>query len=77
VIPFFCGRLRKVFQRLIAQKSFDYLLLCFIALNCITLAMERPSISPISFVCNHFVLFFKLKVNNCNDIVGTTIFELH
>ncbi|CAF2632343.1 unnamed protein product [Rotaria sp. Silwood2] len=43
------NRLRKVFQRLILQKSFDYFILFFIALNCITLAMERPSISPISF----------------------------
>ncbi|CAF3697645.1 unnamed protein product [Rotaria sordida] len=41
--------LRKIFQRLIVQKSFDYLILFFIILNCITLAMERPSISPISF----------------------------
>ncbi|CAF4604697.1 unnamed protein product, partial [Rotaria sp. Silwood2] len=44
------SRLRKVFQRLIVQKAFDYLILFFIALSCITLAMERPSISPISFV---------------------------
>ncbi|CAF1400942.1 unnamed protein product, partial [Rotaria sp. Silwood1] len=43
------SRLRKVFQRLIVQKSFDYLMFFFIFLNCITLAMERPSISPISF----------------------------
>ncbi|CAF3048488.1 unnamed protein product [Rotaria sp. Silwood2] len=43
------NRLRKVFQRLIVQKSFDYFILFFIALNCITLAMERPSISPTSF----------------------------
>ncbi|CAF2777765.1 unnamed protein product [Rotaria sp. Silwood2] len=42
------NRLRKVFQRLIIQKSFDYLILFFIAFNCVTLAMERPSISPIS-----------------------------
>ncbi|CAF3600682.1 unnamed protein product [Rotaria sp. Silwood1] len=43
------NRLRKMFQRLIAQKSFDYLILFFIILNCVTLGMERPSISPISF----------------------------
>ncbi|CAF1073951.1 unnamed protein product [Rotaria sordida] len=43
------NRLRKVFQRLIVHKSFDYLILFFIILNCITFAMERPSISPISF----------------------------
>ncbi|CAF0833175.1 unnamed protein product [Rotaria sordida] len=43
------NRLRKVFQKLIIQKSFDYLIIFFIVLNCITLAMERPSISPISF----------------------------
>ncbi|CAF1590287.1 unnamed protein product [Rotaria sp. Silwood1] len=43
------NKLRKVFQQLILQKSFDYFILCFIVLNCITLAMERPSISSTSF----------------------------
>jgi len=44
-------RFRKAIQRLIVNKSFDYSVLFFIALNCITLAMERPSIPAISFVC--------------------------
>ncbi|CAF0780786.1 unnamed protein product [Rotaria sp. Silwood1] len=43
------NRLRKALKYLIAQKSFDYSILFFISLNCITLAMERPSIPPISF----------------------------
>ena len=44
---------RKALKCLIIQKSFDYSILFFIALNCITLAMERPSIPSISFVCYH------------------------
>jgi voltage-dependent calcium channel T type alpha-1G len=43
-------RLRKAFKCLIVKKSFDYSVLFFIALNCITLAMERPSIPSISLV---------------------------
>lgn len=43
-------RFRQVLKRVIVKKSFDYLILFFIALNCITLAMERPSIPPNSFV---------------------------
>ena len=38
------NKLRKLCQRLICKKSFDYTVLLFIALNCITLAMERPDI---------------------------------
>ena len=45
-----CFRLRIFFQFLIRQKTFDYTILIFIALNCITLAMERPSIPPESLV---------------------------
>ena len=43
-------RFRQALKRLVVKKSFDYSILFFIALNCITLAMERPSIPPISFV---------------------------
>ncbi|CAF0755454.1 unnamed protein product [Rotaria sordida] len=43
------NRLRRALKYLIAQKTFDYSILFFISLNCITLAMERPSIPPISF----------------------------
>lgn len=46
----FSFRLRRGLKWLILQKSFDYSVLFFIALNCITLAMERPSIPPMSFV---------------------------
>ncbi|CAF3603222.1 unnamed protein product [Adineta steineri] len=42
------NRLRKALKCLIQKKSFDYTVLFFIALNCITLAMERPSIPTIS-----------------------------
>jgi voltage-dependent calcium channel T type alpha-1G len=48
-------------KRLIVHKAFDYSVLFFIALNCITLAMERPSIPPTSFVC--YYSFFKPKSN--------------
>uniref|UniRef100_A0A1I8GKA7 Ion_trans domain-containing protein n=1 Tax=Macrostomum lignano TaxID=282301 RepID=A0A1I8GKA7_9PLAT len=40
------NRLRILCQRIVTLKSFDYTVLFFIALNCITLAMERPSIPP-------------------------------
>ncbi|CAF3704659.1 unnamed protein product [Adineta steineri] len=40
------NRFRQFLKRLIVRKSFDYSILLFIALNCITLAMERPSIPP-------------------------------
>lgn len=32
--------------KFVSQKWFDNLVLFFIALNCITLAMERPNIPP-------------------------------
>ncbi|CAF1073726.1 unnamed protein product [Adineta steineri] len=43
------NRLRNRCQRLIKQKTFDYFILFLITINCITLAMERPSISPTSY----------------------------
>lgn len=33
-------------QRLISHKLFDHVVLVFIFLNCITIALERPSIQP-------------------------------
>jgi voltage-dependent calcium channel T type alpha-1G len=33
-------------KRLVERKWFDNVILLFIALNCITLAMERPNIPP-------------------------------
>ncbi|ESO07430.1 hypothetical protein HELRODRAFT_170765 [Helobdella robusta] len=45
---FYCmsplGRFRKFCINLVVKKWFDYLILFIIALNCITLAMERPTI---------------------------------
>ncbi|CAF4598355.1 unnamed protein product [Rotaria sp. Silwood1] len=61
------NKLRKIFQRLIVQKSFDYLILFFILFNCITLAMERPSISPISF---------ERKFLNYTNYIFTAIFTI-
>ena len=49
VVPVGC-RLRQLCTWLISQKWFDYAVLLFIALNCITLAMERPGIPKHSFV---------------------------
>ncbi|XP_076326543.1 voltage-dependent T-type calcium channel subunit alpha-1G-like isoform X2 [Tachypleus tridentatus] len=40
------NRFRMVCSRLADDKRFDYSVLFFIALNCITLAMERPNIPP-------------------------------
>ncbi|XP_065204837.1 voltage-dependent T-type calcium channel subunit alpha-1H-like isoform X2 [Planococcus citri] len=39
---------RRTCEQIVAQRWFDNLVLFFIALNCITLAMERPNIPPIS-----------------------------
>ena len=41
-------RIRLLCHHMISQKWFDNTVLFFIALNCITLAMERPNIPPIS-----------------------------
>ncbi|KAK9701208.1 Ion transport protein [Popillia japonica] len=40
------NRLRKICTWLVYQKWFDNVVLLFIAMNCITLAMERPNIPP-------------------------------
>lgn len=42
----FCFRFRRVCELTVAKRWFDNLVLFFIALNCITLAMERPNIPP-------------------------------
>jgi len=41
---------RRVCVKITSTKWFDYIILLFIAFNCITLAMERPNIPPQSFV---------------------------
>lgn len=45
-----CFRLRRFCQRLMSHKVFDHVILFFILLNCVTIAMERPSINPKSMV---------------------------
>lgn len=42
------NKLRIHCLRITQKKWFDYTILCFIGVNCITLAMERPSIPPTS-----------------------------
>lgn len=46
---------RRLTFHIIAQKWFDNSVLLFIALNCITLAMERPGIPAKSSVCNSII----------------------
>lgn len=40
------NKLRIRCLKITQKKWFDYIILCFIGVNCITLAMERPSIPP-------------------------------
>uniref|UniRef100_A0A2C9KEC7 Ion transport domain-containing protein n=1 Tax=Biomphalaria glabrata TaxID=6526 RepID=A0A2C9KEC7_BIOGL len=52
--------LRKLAHHLISRKWFDNTVLIFIALNCITLAMERPDIPPesvVSYEERHFLIY--------------------
>ncbi|XP_026034808.1 voltage-dependent T-type calcium channel subunit alpha-1H-like isoform X2 [Astatotilapia calliptera] len=44
------SRLRRFCQRLMSHKVFDHVILFFILLNCVTIAMERPSINPKSMM---------------------------
>ena len=70
--------LRRAVQRLIAKKFFDYSILFFIALNCITLAMERPSIPQTSFVRLPLSLSLSLpRRRRTSSSLGTTIPEHH
>lgn len=43
-------RFRVWCQKVIGHKMFDYIILLFIFLNCITIALERPDIQPNSMV---------------------------
>ncbi|CAF0857877.1 unnamed protein product, partial [Rotaria sordida] len=61
------NRIRKALKYLILKKSFDYLILFIIALNCITLAMERPSIPPTSA---------ERQFLNITNIIFTIIFTI-
>uniref|UniRef100_A0A8C1R849 Calcium channel, voltage-dependent, T type, alpha 1H subunit a n=1 Tax=Cyprinus carpio TaxID=7962 RepID=A0A8C1R849_CYPCA len=49
------NKFRMMCQRLISHKLFDHVVLVFIFLNCITIALERPSIQPsVSLLkCSH------------------------
>ncbi|KFO58967.1 Voltage-dependent T-type calcium channel subunit alpha-1I, partial [Corvus brachyrhynchos] len=42
------NRFRVMCQKVIAHKMFDHVVLVFIFLNCITIALERPDIDPLS-----------------------------
>ncbi|KAF0300394.1 Voltage-dependent T-type calcium channel subunit alpha-1I [Amphibalanus amphitrite] len=60
---------RRLCRWLTAQRWFDHTILFFIALNCITLAMERPNIPPDSYeraflvACNYlFTVVFGLEM---------------
>lgn len=44
------SRFRVLCQTIIAHKLFDYVVLAFIFLNCITIALERPQIEAGSTV---------------------------
>ncbi|CAF1611952.1 unnamed protein product [Adineta ricciae] len=61
------NRFRQFLKRLIVRKSFDYSILFFIALNCITLAMERPSI-PTHSTERYFL--------NITNYIFTVIFSI-
>ena len=47
------NKFRQLLQKLVSSKSFDYYILVLIVFNCITLGMERPSISSTSLVSFH------------------------
>ena len=58
VVCLLVHRLRRFCTQLIAKPWFDYLVLFFIALNCITLAMERPDIPSNSIVSDLHYCFY-------------------
>jgi len=58
-------RLRVRCQQLMNRKWFDYAVLVLIALNCITLAMERPNIPSNSFVRRRSNLLLLLPLRLC------------
>lgn len=72
-----CFSFRRLCRWLVEQKWFDNVVLLFIAMNCITLAMERPNIPPDSterlFLSTSNYLFtvvftveMFIKVSSCN-----------
>jgi len=80
VAALFYSRLRVICQHVSNSKTFDFVILFFIGLNCITLAMERPDIPPRSVVrfclvydsCANKGIRFNAKTKN-TDFVMTFI----
>ena len=50
--PALVSRTRRFCKSLTSQDWFDFIILTFIAANCITLAVERPTIPPWSEIKN-------------------------
>ena len=61
------SKTRQVCQRLTSQDWFDFIILVFIAANCITLAMERPTIPPWST---------ERKLLNISNNIFTLVFTI-
>jgi len=60
------SRLRDICQNVAGTKQFDLMVLFFIALNCITLAMERPDIPSYS-MARLFPLVSSCSFLPCTD----------
>ena len=65
----------------VSSKWFDYSILLFIFANCITIAMERPTLAEDSIerhllkISNHiFTSVFLLEMMIKGDIVGSTLY---
>ena len=61
-------RLRLACRWLITQQSFDFGVLLLIAVNCITLAMERPVIPSHSLVCTRNLA----RLHRCKIVINVT-----
>lgn len=60
LFPLSPARFRLLCQSIIAHKLFDYVVLAFIFLNCITVALERPKILQGSLVRICFPISFNI-----------------
>ncbi|XP_017482708.1 PREDICTED: voltage-dependent T-type calcium channel subunit alpha-1H-like [Rhagoletis zephyria] len=81
--PFKLNRFRELCVWFVNQKWFDNVVLLFIALNCITLAMERPNIPPTSteryFLAtanNVFTAVFTVEMLIKNPRPPTNVFSI-
>lgn len=83
----FVYSLRRLCMYLAENKWFDYTVLVFIASNCVTLAMERPTIPPDSYerlfltIANYiftvvFTLEMAIKVGIRNNLDYNTIYRV-